>query len=368
MRLLTLLVSTLLLACGSDNKPQGALAADASTGLRFAELGPVPELPEWRDDPSTELKAELGRLLFYDRRLSQTGNTNCSNCHVSLTSFQDNLPLAVPDRSFPMDTPKTERHTPSLLNLVYAPVFRWDGSHEDLFDVLSFPLSEANMNLGRDVASAQVALKAKYANDLAGYQPYFLAAFGQDLSTLDERETWLLTGRALAHFLRRAVSRNSAFDRYNAGEDDAIDAEARAGAALFRGKARCVTCHSGPFLTDYAFHNISSERPNKRGEREDEGRAHVTGKANDAGKFLTPSLRGCYDTAPYFHDGSMPGLRSVIEHFASSAASADPLHDPVTESDIALTNDEIRQLIAFLRSLRGEQIPFQQLAPPDAFP
>lgn len=372
MRYVLSALTLLLVACGSDTKPSGSSVVDAGGSgqgtLRFAELGPVPPLPEWQDDPATEEKAELGRALFHDARLSRTGNTHCSSCHVYLTWFQDNLPLAVPDRSFPSDSPKTERHTTSLLNLVYAPVFRWDGSHDDLFDVLAFPFSEANMDLGVDVPSAQIALKTKLTEELPGYVARFEEAFGEDIRTLDAQQTWRLAGRALAHFLRRAVSKNSAFDRYNAGDDAALNAEEISGLTLFRGKARCVTCHAGPFFSDFDFHNISSAAPDAQGMRKDEGRGHITGRASDAGKFLTPTLRNCYDTAPYFHDGSMPGLRSVIEHFTSKAATTDPNHDPLADQASELSDVEVKALIAFLRSLRGEMIPFDKLAPPASFP
>lgn len=362
-----LCLALLAAACGDSKAPAGA-TPDAGATLRFADLPPVPALPEWQDDPATDEKAALGRTLFYDSRLSRTGNTHCGNCHVALTWFQDNLPRAVPDRSYPSDKPKTERHTPSLLNLVYAPIFRWDGSHDDLFEVLAFPFSEANMDLGEDVPSAQAELRERLTEDHPGYVARFKAAFDQDLTKLDAKAIWSLTGRALAHFLRRAVSQNSAFDRYNAGDDTALNEQEVSGLSLFRGKARCVTCHNGPFFTDYQFHNISSELPTEGGLREDEGRFLVTGKDADKGKFLTPSLRNCYDTAPYFHDGTLNGLSDVIMHFASSAATADPLHDPAADAPPTLTDAEVKDIRAFLRSLRGEQLDLETLAPPRSFP
>src|SRR5205085_2916492 len=113
---------------------------------------------------------------------------------------------------------------------------------------------------------------------------------------------WKLVGRALAAFVRLAASRDAAFDRWNAGDDGAMSAAAVRGLDLFRGKGRCVLCHAGPLLTDFGFHNVSSAPPGVDGERADEGRFLVTGREPDRGKFLTPTLRGAWDTAPYFHD------------------------------------------------------------------
>ena len=122
--------------------------------------------------------------------------------------------------------------------------------------------------------------------------------------------------------------------------------------ALFVGKAGCVVCHFGPNFTDNGFHNISTSLPGPGGVRPDEGRARVTGRAEDGGKFLTPTLRQASTTAPYFHDGSANTLKDVIDHL-NSGAGQDPNHDPLVGTPLGLTAAEESNLFAFIRTLRG---------------
>ena len=353
-----------LLGCGSADGPPVTPAPPA--GLRVPELPAVPPLPEWPADPPTPVKVDLGAKLFFDRRLSGHGLMNCDSCHSYITGFQDNLRGGVPDRSYPNDLPTLPRNTPSFYNIVYAPVLRWDGSHTDLVEAMAFPFSEPNMNLGSDVPSAQVELKQRLTVALPGYVAEFRSVFGSDISALPAAEVWRLAGRALAAFVRLAVSRDAPFDRWNAGDDQAMSAAAVRGLALFRGPGRCLGCHSGPLFTDFGFHNLSTSPPGKDGKRADEGRALISGRKEDGGAFLTPTLRGSYDTAPYFHDGSVASLRGVLHHLSSAAVTADPNHDPFFNTPITLSDDQIDDLVEFLTALRGE--PVTSITPPETFP
>jgi len=343
--------------------PQVYEAGDGPV-LRVPELGPVPGVPAFTDDPASPAKTKLGTLLFFDPRLSGSGHTSCDACHLPSTVFQDNLPLSTPDRSYPDDSPTLSRNTLSMMNLVYASVFRWDGSSTDLVDVLAFPLAEPNMNVARlprgstavPVPAAQSALHDKLTEELTGYLPLYEEAFGVDPKTQSPSELWRLTGRALRAFVTVAVSRDSAFDRWNAGDDAAMSAPAQRGLGVFRGKGRCVMCHSGPLFTDLSFHNVSTSPPGPDGKRPDEGRYDVTHDERDRGAFLTPTLRQAYDTAPYFHDGSRPGLIAVFEHFASSEVTLDPNHDAVFDTPLELTASDISDLLAFVEALRGAPI------------
>jgi cytochrome c peroxidase len=355
--------SALFAACGSEAPP-----TNTTPVLRAPQHGPVPEPPEFEGDPSTPAKEAIGNYIFFDVRLSNSGHSTCNGCHLYLTSFQDNLITGVPDRSYPNDSPALPRNTPSFLNLVYAPVFRWDGSHTDLVEVLAFPFAEANMNLGADVPGAQKKLKERLTKDVPGYVKLFKDAYGQDITTLDPSEVWKLTGRALRAFVRKAVSRNAAFDKWNAGDDKAITDKQKKGFELFEGKGRCGTCHSGPFFTDFAFHNLSSSPPDATGKRADEGRYEVTHDAKDRGKFLTPTLRGVFASQPYFHDGTMVSLQSVMTFLSSADVTKDPLHDPLFDTPIALSEDEIDQIVDFLRTLRGEDVAGTIQPPPPNSP
>jgi cytochrome c peroxidase len=338
------------------------------------ELGPVPIAPSFAEDPITPAKVALGAALYFDPRLSGSGHTACSSCHLERTSFQDNLTLSSPDRSYPLDHPALTRNTPSLLNLVHAPLFRWDGSHTDLVDVLAFPFAEPNMNVARltagdsrsDVGAAQVALRHKLVVELPGYRRAFADAFAVDIARLDAPALWRLVGRALRALLVQAVSRDAPYDRWNAGDDGAMSAAAVRGLALFRGRGRCIACHNGPLFTDFEFHNVSSSPPRADGTRADEGRFLVSGRDEDRGAFLTPTLRSVYNSSPYFHDGSKGGLRDVLAFFASPAVIADPNHDPLLSGPLPLSNEDISDLVAFLRALRGT--PVTAIARPTVFP
>jgi cytochrome c peroxidase len=367
VRILPALVLAGALACSGSSAPVPATSSTTSTSdagpadaaaivLRVPALGPVPALPVSADDPPTDAKIALGTALYSDARLSGSGHTACANCHGNDTAFQDNLVTPVPDRSYPNDRPTLTRNTLSFYNIVYAPIMRWDGSQTDLASAMAFPWSEANMNLGTDPASAQPVLQHRLTVDVPGYVPLFQKAYGQDLRTLTPAAIWTLAGRALAAFVRQAVSRDAPFDRWNAGDDSAMPASAVAGLAVFQGKGRCIVCHRGPFFTDFSFHNLSTSPPGDGGQRPDEGRFDVTGRPQDHGAFLTPTLRGAYDTAPYFHNGSQAGLFGVLEHLNGPDVTADPNHDTVFDTPLGLTSDDETNLVAFLTALRGTPV------------
>lgn len=361
-------------AGGATTSASDPYPVDPKTGLRLADMGPVPDLPEWADNPVTKEKKDLGLALFSDPRLSGSGKTVCGNCHFPMGDFQSAGPKDAPDRSYPAITPTLPRNTPSLLNLVYAPAFRWDGGHaQELYEQMVLPFAEANMNLAPghtaeevdvvDVPGAQAALKDKLTAQIPGYVPLFQAAFGQDITTLSAEEIWKLAGKALAVYVRIAVSRDAPFDKWNAGDDAAMTEEAISGLTLFRGKAGCVLCHSGPLFSDYQFHNIGTSPPGADGERPDEGRYLVTGKEEDRGAFLTPTLRHSSQTGPYLHDGSELGIADVIARKTTAATLAlDPAHDPALDTLPELTDSEVNEIVQFLKSLRGTDIPIEELS------
>jgi cytochrome c peroxidase len=375
-RPLLFVVGALAIAACTDSASPLDLPLDPATGLRIAALPPVPALPDWPDNPPTDAKKELGRALFNDMRLSGSGRTVCGNCHLQSTAFQSGGPLDSPDRSFPAITPTLHRNTPSLLNLVYAPMARWDGAHfTDIPDIMVLPFAEPNMNLARrdvsagdviDVPAAQTNMKQALTVDIPGYVPRFQAAFGEDITTAPPARIWRLAGLALATYARVAVSRDAAFDRWNAGDDGAITDAAKRGAILFTGKAKCTMCHSGPLLSDFKFHNVSTSVPDASGQRPDDGRFLVTGVEEDRGKFLTPGLRSAARTSPYLHDGAQVSMAKVIAHFTDASGQADPLNELARLEP--LTADEIDDLVQFIKSLDGAPIPIADLAPPAQLP
>ena len=347
------------------------------SGLRIDSLGPVPPLPEWPDNPPSEAKRALGLALFADARLSSSGTVTCGNCHSPVADFQSNTPLDLPARSLPGLKPTLPRHTPSLINLVYANTLHWDGSESDLFESMVLPFAEANMNLTDvpqgdvwtlDIPAAKRKLYAKLTQEIPGYAPMFQEAFGADITPTTDQDVWLLAGKALATYIRIAVSRDAAFDAWNAGDDAAISDAAKRGFLLFVGKGKCVSCHSGPMFSDYAFHNLSLLARDDAGNPIDRGRERITKDPKDLGSFLTPSLRRVNKSSPFFHDGREAVLGRVILRHAGAAARTDPNHDPLLDQIPEFGIDQISDLIQFLKSLAGARIPDADLALPVNLP
>lgn len=358
----------LLSSCSEDattGEPE-AWPIDGQTGLRVPELGPVPSLPDWEDNPATPAKAELGQLLFNDVRLSKSGRINCGTCHLPITDFQSNAPKDTPARSTPALEPVLPRNAPSLLNVVYREAFHWDGSGGSLYEAMVLPFAAPDMDLTNlasgdnwslDIPEAQRQLFERLTDDATDYPARFQAVFDVDIVAADATEVWELTGKALATYLRVAVSRDAAFDDWNAGGPTELDEEALAGLELFVGKGQCVGCHSGPMFSDSKYHNLSIGAP-WDGEDSDEGRFRVTGLPEDRGAFLTPSLRGAVRSSPFWHDGSEIVLAEVIAYHASEQARSDPGHAPLLDDIEPLSPDEVASLVAFLKTLEGALLRF----------
>jgi cytochrome c peroxidase len=177
-----------------------------------------------------------------------------------------------------------------------------------------------------------------------------------------------LAGKALAVYLRVAVSRDAPFDRWNAGDDAAMSPAAVRGLTLFLTRAKCSVCHSGPLFSDFLFHNVSTSPPDATGARADEGRFRVTGDEADRGAFLTPMLRHVSNISPYLHDGSETTLAAVIRHLTGEAGRVDPLHDRLLDSMPTLSADEVDDLVQFLKALKGQPLPAADLAGADPLP
>jgi cytochrome c peroxidase len=242
------------------------LAAAVTVPLGLDLYLPAPE-----DNPLTAKKIELGRRLFFDRRLSRDGSVSCSTCHDPEGTFSDGQPTAVG-----VYGRKGRRNSPALVNRGYGRLFFWDGRVTTLEEQVLKPIEDPNE---MDLALAEAAARV-------GLAPGEIA-------------------RALASFVRSILSGNSPFDRYTNGEGSALTPEQRAGLQLFRGKANCTACHVGPNFTDERLHNT--------------GVAWRDGRFTDAGagqgNFKTPTLREIARTAPYMHDGSLATLEEVIEYY-----------------------------------------------------
>ena len=316
--------------------------AHVDEGVEAAELGPPEPAAYPKANPHSEAKATLGRLLFFDGRLSGSGQMSCASCHTADLGWADGRA-----RSLGHAANQLGRNTPSLLNSGLSPTHFWDGRAEDLETLIREVLSNGSeMKTTPEEAAARVAA-------VPGYAAYFAEAFGDAAVTADRLVD------AIATHTRTVVSEPSSdFDRFLAGDHDRLSDAAVRGLHLFRTDARCFNCHHGPRLTDDKFHNLGLTYYGRL--HEDLGRYRVTDDPADVGQFKTPGLRNVARTAPYMHNGffDLEGLINVYnavgadpkrpEKFADDPLwpTTDPLLRP-----LHLNERDRADLLAFLESL-----------------
>jgi cytochrome c peroxidase len=350
-------LSTIAIGMGLAGALLVGLAA-ALTAQPYPALGPLPPVPVPRDNPMTPEKIELGKLLYFDPRLSGDGSIACAKCHDPKKGWSH-------DGTLSPAYPQTEhwRHSMTILNTAYRKRLMWDGRDSSLEAQAHGPIpSPFEMNMNKDLLEERL-------RNIPEYRKRFQAVFGRDVRFED------LT-KALAAFERTIVSKHAPFDRYMKGEKTAMSPEAIRGMALFQGKAGCIRCHHGPLFTDEGFHHLgvpqsaAEQRPMARATRhffarvkgglkeyqveQDLGRYLITKKPEDKGKFLTMSLREIARTAPYMHNGAFKNLEEVIEFF-NQGGGKDPNQSKLLKP-LNLTAQEKADLKAFLEALSGEPV------------
>ena len=288
----------------------------------------VPDLEEieYPDDepPSTDL-VHLGKVLFFDKRLSLNDQQSCATCHNPDLGFGDGV-----DLSFGTMGNRVGRNSPHLYNLAWNVVFFWDGRASSLEEQALAPIaSTEEMNLPLPILVSKLKKVPYYSRE-------FQRIFPDDGITKENISI------ALAAFQRTIIVQNTPFDRYMKGDLSAMSPAAIRGMKLFEGKARCNVCHMGPNFTDNGFHNIGI------GDA-DIGRQAIQKGVTNYGAFKTPGLRNIILTAPYMHDGSMGTLEEVMRHYNKGGLKVkglDSLMQP-----LHLTEKEIYDVIAFMGSL-----------------
>ncbi len=279
------------------------------------------------DNPYSAAKAELGRMLFFDPILSNSGSRSCASCHNPGLSWGDGLGRAVGDTVAPM-----ELRAPTLLNVAWLPRLGWDGKFKDVEAVTFAAITgAANMNLNQAAAIERLSANS-------GYVRAFTEAFGNGAITPTTIEL------ALATYERTIVSGEASFDRWVAGDAGAIDESAKRGFALFSGKASCSACHSGWAFTDGSFHDVGTARGNDIGR----GRLFPTSRKLRYA-FKVPTLRDVARRAPYMHDGSVPTLEAVIALYDRGGIERPSRSELIRP--LGLTEGEQADLVAFLRTL-----------------
>ena len=297
------------------------------------------------DNPLTTEKIELGRILFFDKRLSKDNTVACANCHLAEFAFTDSKPV-----STGIGGQKGGRSAPVSFNRVFSSAQFWDGRaatlEEQSVGPFTNPIEHGFVNYDEMLAKMK---------QIAGYRELFMQVFGEDI-TIDN------VGKAIASFQRTVLSGNSPADRADQGQEEgAISDEAKHGLLLFREKARCTKCHSGFNFTDEKFHNLGIGWDDNK---VDLGRYIVTKNPEDISAFKTPTLREIGRSAPYTHDGRFKTLEEVV-NFYNQGGVKNPHQDPLI-IPLDLTEDEKHDLVQFLRTLNGEG--WQQATAPTVFP
>lgn len=293
----------------------------------------LPENPPYpADNRPTPERVALGKMLFFDPRVSRDGNMSCASCHNPMFGWSDGLATG---RGF--QGQRLGRASPTVVNAAYNSIQMWDGRKKTLEDQAMGPLeagAEMNTDLERFFAwmSSNQGYKAAIAKAYPG-EPIDAGIFR----------------KAIASYERTLVSRNSPFDRWIAGQPKAMNREQLRGMMVFMdpAKGNCAVCHSAPNFTDNGFHNIglASFALNDP----DPGRYTQKPVAINKGAFKTPTLRDVERTAPYFHDGSAKTLMDVVEHYVRGGE----VHANLSKNikPLSLTPQEKEDLVAFMKAL-----------------
>ena len=355
------------------------LPISVASAAKLEALGEVPIPP---DNKQTPEKIELGKILFFDGRLSGDTTSPCSGCHLESQgwAFPDDLSMGYPGTVH-------WRNSQTIINAAYYDKLFWAGSAMSLEAQAKDAAKGAVAGNGEDdIMEARLALVPEYVER-------FKEVFGDDTPKI--HNAW----RAIAAFERTMIQRDTPIDRYLLGDKSALTESQLRGKSLFEGKAGCIACHNGQLAADQRFYNIGVP-PSPWWE--DDGLAQITfrfelyskgvteymyrhTKADPGayfrakrkemlGKFRTPSLRYTKYTAPYMHNGTLPTLESVIEFYNRGGVTEDGRTTgfPETKSPLirplGLTEDEKLDLLRFVEAFSGEEIEIDEPMIPEYQP
>jgi len=360
--------------------------------LTHSPLGAPPPNPTnaHADDPAA---ARLGRYLFFEKRFSRNGEIACATCHDPARAFTDGKTLSE-------GIGQATRHAPTLYNVAWQRWLFWDGRADSLWAQVRHPI-ETSIEMGGN-GSRLAELVSADADLRAGYE--FVFGPLPEAAPRENGERLLAwTGKAIEAYERKLVSRDSAFDQFAEAlrtQDAAAQAKypeaAKRGLALFVGQANCRLCHAGPNFSDEEFHNIGVPTLDRSAPR-DSGRYgaieevqkdpfNAAGPHSDDpkgprareldtlartseqwGQFRTPSLREVARTAPYMHQGQFATLRDVLRYYSTLEGTVPAgHHGEQVIKPLHLGEREIDDLIAFLETLNGAELPAELLGPPES--
>ena len=319
-----------------------AIQVDVSVDAR--PLGPLPPTPK-----VDRALRDLGETLFFDPRLSGSGQIACASCHDPEWGWADGRQVP-----YGHDRQRGRRHTPSVANAAFQQAQFWDGRAATLREQVLMPIANPEEMHGTpDGAVASI-------NAVPGYAPLVRDAFGE--ATLNPERL----ADALAAYLTTVVTGPTRFDLFYGGDADALSEAEIRGLDLFRTGAGCMNCHHGPLFTDGQFHNLGLHFYGRKNE--DQGRYAATGRKQDMGAFKTPGLRNVMATAPWMHNGKFTKMHGILSLYNAGgvhprpkgAQQDDPLF-PVTSpllKPLNLSQADLADLEAFLHSLDNQKTPY----------
>ncbi len=300
-----------------------------SVTLMAADITPpkgLPPIKQPEDNPSSDAKIELGKQLYFDKRLSKDNSISCATCHDPTKGWSNGEAT-----SAGFGGARGGRSAPTVLNTAYQKFQFWDGRAGSLEEQALGPIQNPiEMNLSLEELESRL-------NSIEGYRQQFQTVFGSTPKAAD-------VAKAIAAFERTILSGDAPYDRFKAGDNAALSAEAQTGMKLFFGKANCSSCHSGATFTDNAFHNIGVGMDKTD---LDKGREVLSKLAGDRGSFKTPTLRDIARTAPYMHGGQLATLEEVVDYYDKGGTANNFLDEEIFA--LKLTAEEKKALVTFLR-------------------
>lgn len=312
-------------------------AAFFAYGINVSAFEALPKTaPAPADNPVTKEKVELGKILFFDPRLSRTGTISCNSCHNVMAGGDDSRAVSVG-----IEGKRGGRSSPTVWNSAFHSVQFWDGRAKTLEEQAKGPIE--NM----DEMGATHHLVVDRISKIPKYRDLFKKAFGKDDSVNIEN-----VAKAIATYERTLITPNSPFDRFMKGDKKALTADQKAGMEKFQAIG-CVTCHSGanfsgpalPVGTGFFMKFPTYPVPDLEKKYKltgDKGRFDVTKADSDKNMWRVPTLRNVALTAPYFHNGRVTTLEEAVKVMGKAQLNKD------------LSDEDVKHLVAFLTSLTGE--------------
>lgn len=331
--ILALCITTFFLACNQSTKKEDGITTsgkeDSLMMLAHNFFKPLPEVAENKNNPVTSSKTKLGKLLYYDTRLSKAGNVSCNSCHNLQQYGVDNQAVS------PGDAGKFgDRNSPTVFNAALHNMQFWDGRAKDVEEQAGMPILNPV-----EMAIPHKGFLVDRLNKIKLYQDMFKEAFPQEAKPV----TYENLEKAIASFERTLLT-PSRFDAYMQGNSNAITADEKAGLKVFISSG-CATCHNGVGVgggTLQRFGLVTDYRTLVQSKTNDVGREKVTQNKEDKDKFKVAGLRNVAGTYPYFHSGSIASLDSAVKIMGE------------VQLNKTLSKEEIKQVVAFLNALSGD--------------